>query len=81
LWTYLKKRDIDVAEIMEKIKDLIIKTIIRFEEFLFSIKYLYQILVPIPILMFLQKQMFDENLVFMNYLVLMLFLMNNVNHI
>ncbi|CAF3184409.1 unnamed protein product [Rotaria sp. Silwood2] len=28
LWTYLKKRDIDVADIMEKIKDLIIKTII-----------------------------------------------------
>jgi hypothetical protein len=32
LWTYLKKRDIDVTDIMEKIKDLIIKTIIRFEE-------------------------------------------------
>lgn len=31
LWTYLKKRDIDVAEIMERIKDLIIKTIIRFK--------------------------------------------------
>jgi len=31
LWTYLKKRDVDVADIMEKIKDLIIKTIIRFD--------------------------------------------------
>lgn len=30
LWTYLKKRDVDVVDIMEKIKDLIIKTIIRF---------------------------------------------------
>lgn len=30
LWTYLRKRDVDVADIMEKIKDLIIKTIIRF---------------------------------------------------
>ena len=28
MWTYLKKRDVDVAEIMERIKDLIIKTII-----------------------------------------------------
>lgn len=28
LWTYLKKRDVDVVEIMERIKDLIVKTII-----------------------------------------------------
>ncbi len=30
LWAYLKKRNVDVADIIEKIKDLIIKTIIRF---------------------------------------------------
>ncbi len=39
LWTYLKKRDVDVAEIMDKIKDLIIKTIIRFDQFNFRLNF------------------------------------------
>ncbi len=30
LWTYLRKRDVDVGDILERIKDLIIKTIIRY---------------------------------------------------
>jgi hypothetical protein len=33
LWAYLKKRDLDVNDIMERIKDLIVKTIIRFVRF------------------------------------------------
>ncbi|CAF3852147.1 unnamed protein product [Rotaria magnacalcarata] len=34
LWTYLKKRDLDVADIMEKIKDLIVKTIISADAYI-----------------------------------------------
>ncbi len=35
----MKKRDVDVSEIMEKIKDLIVKTIIRFDTFNFVVKF------------------------------------------
>ncbi|CAF0838743.1 unnamed protein product [Rotaria sordida] len=34
LWTYLKKRDVDVTDVMEKIKDLIIKTIISADAYI-----------------------------------------------
>lgn len=34
LWTYLRKRDVDVADIMEKIKDLIVKTLISADAYI-----------------------------------------------